>query len=310
MAAGARALAAAGADTVVACPGWEVDAEGSPRLSPVLAGAVRWGSASSYVGKSQLWRLQLALQPAIGDTMLSMTLRTLAGLRFPGLEYTVQLDASRLSLRLQAFRANPRLPGVRAPVEEPLDIPVNIQPVAADVPEFGLRRGDLVATYQVDPPPTPVFDAATWDYAGVFAATPESLRSWCTRKAVIIYDARADIDRHDHPDGRHLPGSFAHATGLEQLLRHDAVQAPSTAATWLLAALGAIVALPLVSRGPARGAVSAALAVVAVMLLCLLAYRIFHTLVSPIAPALALLLCAGIVLSLPRPRPPTTRSLT
>ncbi len=302
-AASARALAAAGTDAVVGYPGVEFSADGLPQLSPEIARAARWGSLAGVANGSAPWRLFLAVKRGDEEPRMSIALRALLSASHPGMDAWVELDAGAEEVRLRAKRPSSTLPGAGEYVGLPIVIPLSVR-TWDERPIAGIRQGDLVAAYQVDPPPTEVFERATTPYPEALSAEPARLQSLFAGKIVVVYDGRAGVDRVGHPSGRTLPGAYAHAAGLEQLVRGDAVRTPGVTLTWVLtlaASAAGGLALAIGRRGVMRWANP--LVVLALILpLCLAAYSISHLLISPFVPALAMILAAALCAALPPAR--------
>ena len=116
----------------------------------------------------------------------------------------------------------------------------------------GLKQDDTVGYFYLDMPSNGVLAASTINYEDVFAADDHQLRDWFRGKAIIVSNFREESDYFDHPDGRRIPGAYAHAVGVLSLLRKVSIKLPRRLETFVLPGVGAIVGFVVAFAMPRR----------------------------------------------------------
>ncbi len=294
--AGARALRETGIPVVVPVPDWERDASGMPALSPVIAPAVRWGTAAADLSGRTAWRVHVVHQRKSEEARMSLSLAALAASRHPESEVDIVLELDTEALELRYWRRHPEVPQARQWLGSAERVPLSrlrLEPEAIE--NQGIEAGDIVGHLVLDLPANEVFDAGTVKYEDVFSAPPADLRTWFSGRTVVIGNFLPGVDRHMTPDGRELGGCHAQLVAINALLQSKIIRlarAREISAILLLCVFGgAAVYLSLRNRRVAMGAVISA-SILMLIAASVVAYRVNGYLCPPVAPALALLLGA------------------
>jgi len=235
------ALREAGIDVVVGARTWDAAATGGGtaadpderfpgQLSSLLRPQVQIGCYAIDAAGDSPWSLQLTVRHPGGEPLPSLALQTLSSYRRPGHAARIALDAGMQYLELTLASGTAGAAATPpAQTRQPALQPVQLTDVtvARDEPGFGLDKTDNIGSYALEIPPTPVLEASTIDYAQALTASPEQLRSWFDGKVALIGDVRRDKDGpFPHPDGRRLPGIYAHAVGIDSLLSSRPILRP------------------------------------------------------------------------------------
>ncbi len=228
-AAGARALRSAGAEVVVAVPRWWLAEEAQPEISPVIAPEVRVGCYVAGRGPAAAWRLQMAARRGWADPQPSLALAALAACRHPEWRVDYALDLAGEAAVLSYWRPDPAAPHRKQRMGGDERVALSYVRQEDDgsgafSADLGLTSTDTLGCLVTPIPPDDVYAAATIEYADLFALSDDALRERVAGKAILFADLRPGVDRHGHPDGRTLPGVYAHASGLEALLTQTTVR--------------------------------------------------------------------------------------
>lgn len=294
---GMRALHAANIPVVVSTPGWADRETGFPWLSPIMLPYTRWGSITGEFSPQRPWKLELALQRGRRDPERSLVLESYLAARHPNADASLGLipDRHRLEIR---YRRNPgQNPRVTRWMGKPETLAVSdIYIQREDQPEFNVYRDDMLARLFLTMPPDEILHAATIAYQKVFDAPDEQLHDWFAGRVVLVADIRSGVDRHELGDGRSLSGCYAHAVGLEALMRNTHLRESVSVNAWLLFAVcaaGVVLGL----RPPRWRVLRWSLLIVASALTvaaCLWLFASQMTIVNPLALVLGLWLAVAL----------------
>ncbi|MCP3903871.1 MAG: hypothetical protein GY715_09570 [Planctomycetes bacterium] len=304
---GVRALREREIDVVVAVSEWQRDDHGLPDTSAsILASGVRWGSTTGLYNATGPWSLDLLVDRGQRDPMPSLALAAHAALRWPGADVALELDREWGIAEITFSRESPVVPRAKRIIGEPERIELSgIHTEPRTDAHLGLERGDVVGSYVLDVPGDAELSAITIEYADAMGATDVQLRDWLAERAVVIGNARGDVDLHAYDGQRRIYGCYAHAVGIDALGRGATVRFPRPwqIITVLLAGavIGGLVAVGM--RGSAwrrllvLGVVAAAGALVSII-----AYREAAYLFNPVIPILAMFVAAELAARIVRLR--------
>ncbi len=226
---GAMALRDAGADVIVNVTEWPLQGLSAAKLSRTIAPHVRWGRPVAGLTKESPWHLVLFMQRGLAEPLPSMALTTLAACRHPDAEPAFRIDESNEAVEVLYYKAEPAVPQSRILLEQSDHVDLTyLKSVPADTPEMGLKAGDRVGYFVLPMPDDHAFAATTTEYSKVFSIKAGELDDLFRGKVIVIGDMHGRTDRHSHPDGRTLPGCYAHAVGIDMMLRSMAVDRPHT----------------------------------------------------------------------------------
>ncbi len=299
--AGIESLLAARTRVVLGVGTWDMDAAGAPALSPGLAAipGVWWGGCT--YSKDPQMSLDAAVRADPAAPVPSLALLGAALSRRYAEEFTVSMDPVRDEVRFHRWRPHPVIPNARAPDGAPETWRVtSVQREVLDstAGETGVQRGAYLALCTVPIPENKAFAGDSIGYAEAFLAPPESLRSLCRDRIVLIGDKRAASgDFVNLPDGRRVWGCHLQATGIAALLSGRYAKVPHTGASFALTGAGAVFGVLFAIAATNRGWVLAILLVAggaAAVILSLVVYRYWLVLANPTIPILAMVLAGGV----------------
>lgn len=234
---GVKALRAAGIAMVVPIKQWWL-AGGAPQgLSGNLAPLVRWGCATGYFSEKAPWTMNLAAQRGHAEPLPSLALAALAAARRPDLEYRLSFDTDSSAVHVAYWKADPSVPQARQWLGSD---PVTLSALGPENREMGqgLRKQDTLGNYLVVVPGDDGLRVSTIEYADVLRADEGRARSQLEGMVVLLGDLRSGVDLHRHPDGRTLPGCYAHAAVIDRLLDDSSIRRPHEGGKWMLTILG------------------------------------------------------------------------
>lgn len=289
---GVRALKEAGVEVTVGVRTWWLGEQKLPRMSKVIMPEVRWGAMTATLSADDPWGLDLVVQRGRTDPLPSLALAAVLSARQPGAEASFSLDRRTGMLEIRYWKPDPEIPRAKQWLARQHRIKLSaLQSEELGAPELGLQAGDTVGYFFLDVPDTNVLDASVIDYGRVFSADEAQLARWFGGKVVVVGDHRAGVDRYGHPDGRTLSGCYAHATGMDALLRAVSIRTPTTAQDYALtgaaALFGLLIAFNAASRRIGRWLALTALTA-AVCLASVWVYRESRLLYDPVVPIIAL----------------------
>ncbi len=230
---GVVALRNAGIEVVVNVIDWPLKELPPSRLSPVIARNVRWGRPAIQTRSS--WALLLLLQRGLADPIPSMALTTLSAAREPFAIPDYHVDEKEEVLEILYWSPVPGMPQLKNPRDTSDRIKLSyVRSVPDDTPEMGLYADDRIAYFVLPMPTDDLLAASTLDYRDVFQYSADELKETLRGKVVVIGDMTGKTDRHRYSDGRSLPGCYAHAVGIDMMLRSRSVVRPRAAIRWLL----------------------------------------------------------------------------
>jgi tRNA A-37 threonylcarbamoyl transferase component Bud32 len=291
-AAGVKALTDAGTGAAVGIPTWELNERGEPvRISRAIFDShALWGGVTLERPTSSFAKMHLITQHAGSAPIISLSLAALALWNHPATEPLAELDRDRAQITM---RFRPRGSSMQAlPAGERITLTGVRQPgPAADYAIDGFNADSWIGDYIAPLPDDLALDRITMTYQDVARLTQAELESWARGRLVIVGDFRTDghgdyMDRHWTDDGtRQLFGSHLHAVVIDSLMRSaQPIRYPRDA--WyntviaVAAALGVILALAAVGSRVRRFAL-AAVAMLAIIVLCVLAGRLAGVICNP-----------------------------
>lgn len=238
---GADALHDAGAEVMVNVTEWPLQGLSKARLSRTIAPHVRWGRPVAGLTSQSPWHLVLFMQRGLAEPLPSLVLTTLAACRHPDAEPAYRIDDANEAVEILYYKAEQGVPRSKILLgpSDHVDL-TYLKSAPADTPAMGLMAGDRVGYFVVPMPDSDVLASATIEYNTIFSTPPETLDDLLRGKVVVIGDLHGKTDRYVHPDGRTLPGCYAHAVGIDMLLRSMSVEHPDAAARWTLTACGGL----------------------------------------------------------------------
>jgi hypothetical protein len=261
----------------------------------------RFACSSLSMGDGSLFLTTVARRGS--DTpVASLPLRLFAQMRRPGASFDLLFHDDPCGVDLSYRLADSDVPGLRRAVGEPdLVRLTSVQPAMKADEKLGIQATDTLGLYKIEVPSDAVLTANTEDIAWALSADPQTLRTWCSGRVIVIGDMRhstPDPDFASTPDGRKVGGTQILAAGIDQLLLNQAIVTPNayqrlwivTLATGIGAAIGSIYR----SRVGKRW-ISLVLVVVLAMIGCVLCYASFGLLCNPTSPVLGLVLAAEVV---------------
>jgi len=294
---GLQALDEAGVPVVVGLSRWELDSEGLPPVNPRFVRHVRWGGMSGDFDPRAPWRLDLAWHGSREPTLPSLSLAALAAFHMPDAWATYAIDKSSGEVEISFWKLNRDVPGARAQLGAPLRVRATRSGTQEAPNSLGIAQGDTLALLQVDLPPNDVLEAATIDFGDALASDAGSLAARVAGRVVLIGNQRAGVDRKDAPDGRRVPGFYAHAAGIQSLIDSVASQEPRPLVNAALFVKVSLVGGALAAAGlPGRlrvGVICLAFGIL-VTALCVGVYPAFNVVVNPLGPSAAAVL-SGIL---------------
>lgn len=226
---GADALRNADVPVVVGVPTWDLDGRVPLALSPVIARCVIPACIAAGLGSQAPWRLQLCAKRGPGNPQPSLALAAFAAFRNPQARAEFTLDVAERQIAILYYQSGAqtllprRLPAIdRVRLTHLL---TNDDGSGAHSAGFGLEASDTIGLSQIEVAPTAEFERITIEYAEVFAAGPAQLREWFAKRLVLCADMRSGVDLHAHPDGRTLPGCYAHIASLGGMLAGTPIRA-------------------------------------------------------------------------------------
>jgi hypothetical protein len=300
--AGVQKLNAAGADVIVGVPDWNWGPDEPPLLSREIAKVVRCGGISAGLSADAPWRLDLFVQRGKAEPIPSIALAAVASFRRPQLPVALKLHPrERLVIEIEYLRPNPSAPQSTLLREQGDAIRISHRASERTPrPEHGLRAGDVVGQYLLRVPPVEALEAATVPYEALFRDSDEKLRERFAGKLVVFGDARSvQPDHFDHPDHGTLPGCYAHATGMDAMLRSFTISAGLPAIYEWQRALAAVAGvLAVLAAGPSWWRRGAALAcvVAAIAILCFAVCRWLHFFFDPLVLIAGAAIAFGLML--------------
>jgi CHASE2 domain-containing sensor protein len=299
-ASGAKALRKAGARVLVTVVDWPLQGLPSALLSGKIAPYVRWGRPLANLDSESAWRLLLFMRRGVTDPLPSLALATLAASRQPDAEPLFTIHDVPEWMDISYWKPDPKVTGSKIWLESVDYVNLSfLKILPSDMTDHGLKKDDLVGYFVLLMPNKPVLDASTVEYEKVFTATPDELRGMFGGKVVVIGDMTGNTDRRPHPDGRMLPGCYAHAVGIDMLMRSTSIQRPRQTARFALinmgSALGCLIAL-LASRQRWRAHLLVVATAAAGFGTSLILVRVGNLAWNPLLPILAMLIAYGLSL--------------
>ncbi|CAN5616119.1 hypothetical protein BH09PLA1_BH09PLA1_26490 [soil metagenome] len=297
---GVLALKSAGKDVVVGTRSWAEYREGSqPPVSPVIAAHVKAGCMVAALGANAPWALDLVVLHRDSDPQPSLALAAVAQYRNPGSDLSLAFADFVETVRVRYHKGDAPAGGMKKVAGEPGQIELtNLREETVDVPTAGLNKGDSVGKYMIRLPSDRALADSSVELGKVMSANDSQLREWFESRAIVVADVRANRDGpFPAPDGRKLSGCFAHATGIDALLRDLSIRQLRLHEELLLAALcgAAGVAIASRSRRSVRWRLAAlAVSVVLIFAIAIAAYREASLLFDPFVYAMGLLVAFAI----------------
>ena len=222
-------IRASGAEVVVGAGDWRVDADGLPAVSRRVLARAGWGAFTANVDADVPWRTHITVTRSAADRAApSLALRAFGAVRHPGTEMDVRMDTDTGTAELRYWKPVAGVPSARTWVGERESVRLSgVRTLQDDEPGLGLVRGDEVGYLIVTVPEDPVLAGTTDQYSRVFAMSPQELRDRFGGCTVFVANIRAGTaDIHPHPGGRRLPGVWAQACAMDELLRGAATRLP------------------------------------------------------------------------------------
>lgn len=251
IAAGLDRLQAAGIDACKARVSWDLRPPPDPSAAPAFDSRVLTGSVMSGLSSLTMWRVELALAPRSGDVLPSLSLVGYASAMHPGRQFRYDLVPGAAEVTVRPGRYESDRTGLWIDEADPLVIRCTNVKRDPGSPELGISRGDLVAEFFFDLPPSPALDETTHDYAELLAAPVERLREWFGGRVVLLADMReASADYHATPDGRTLHGVWTHALAIDAMLGGRAIVMANWWQQWAAMLVAAMLGLSLAIWAP------------------------------------------------------------
>ncbi len=295
---GARALREAGAEVVVNVTVWPMKELPSSRLSRTIAQHVRWGWPGLWTPSS--WALLLFMQRGLADPLPSLALTTLTAARQPDANPDFHVDDGSESLEILYWTSDPDVPRLKVWEDSSDHVKLSyLRDVPDDTPAMGLKAGDRVGYFVLPMPHDDVLAASTINYDTVFSAAIDDLKNMLRDKVVVIGDIQGTTDRYPHPDGRTLPGCYAHAVGIDMLLQSISIDRPRGTARVALTLGGGLVGcliVTLASRRRWRAYLLVAAAAAAGFGASLVMARLANMVWNPLLPILAMVIAGEMSL--------------
>jgi predicted Ser/Thr protein kinase len=295
---GIRAIRARGRDVIVSVGGWKLGQTELPAFSPGILEEVKWAAATGDFSSDLPWSLDLFIERPPGPPVPALALMAVAADLNPGAEMHLQRDGRTQAAMLNFWRPDRAAPLAKQWVVGPTVHFTGCWALPEDDDTQGLRQGDRVGEYLVTIPADDVLKRCTLEYQDVFVAHRDRLRTWFRKRIVLLADLREDFDRYPYPDGRFLPGVYAHAVAIGSLKQDIAIRAPTNTEGWAVIALAVLAggsAAYVLYRSKVRLVIALALLVPAMILAGVGAFQQVQYLVNPIVPASATLLSAALV---------------
>jgi tRNA A-37 threonylcarbamoyl transferase component Bud32 len=241
-----------GLPVVVGQKAWDSPTQaGRELISPNLAPQVRRGGMTGQFTGDEPWYLDLAVQKPGADAVPSLSLVAVAAFYHPDMDLSLELReiVNKVDLRYSKLDAvtNGRTWLSRA---APVSLTV-LRQEDTNSPVTSVEAGDWVGSYLVRVPRDEAMAKSTVDYVEVLKADAQTLRSWFDGKVALVGDVQQGHDAvFPYPDGRALPGCYAHATAIDAILSATPVRlAPGFFTTYSAAVGGALLSVLTVRIG-------------------------------------------------------------
>jgi len=231
-----RELRSRGVGVVLVCPSWTFGADGTPGIVPEFA-KVAWAAPpSGGFGVSDLWNMDLVLDRKGTEAVPGFSLLVFAACREPEAEVGVSVQSGIAEIRY--FKPDTQR---RATLRAPDRLKYSgVNNVEKQDEERGLVAGDVLPGSQI-PLPVKALEGITMTLQRFFALSEQELRREMSGRVVLIGNASvAGNDIQVSPTGLRVPGVWAHAAVVQQMLRNEIVDSPNMDVRWSIAAVMAM----------------------------------------------------------------------
>lgn len=312
---GIRALRAAGTEVVLAVRYWELDPLAKPQLTPALVKEARRGCVEAHLQAEIPWQVALAVQRLPYAPRLSFATAIAGAFLHPDAELEVTINLDRFEFTGKFSRLEPASRQRRYLESGDIRLKLtgaNRETGSADAGVTDIQADDIEGRLVFRLRDRAQYADVTYDYAHVYAASPDQLRAWFKDKAVLIADLRREPETNapdwaESEDGPR-PKVYVHADALETLLESATNPAGVTIPRgalfnprshqqygWIL--VGVLVGTVLGRRWCDRGAVRAGgllVAGAALTVAGLTALRSFQAILNPAFPILGAFLASEL----------------
>ena len=286
-----------GLHVVVGQKVWDSPAELRNVISPNLAPYVRRGGMTGQFSGEEPWFVDLVVQKRGAEPIPSLSLLAVAAFQHPDMELSLRLNELAGAVELRYFKTDPASGGRIWPSRMSQVVLTVVQWVNETSPVTSIENGDLVGSYLVRVPEPDAMAQSVVDYADVFKADPQTLRSWFDGKVALIADVQLGHDKVlPYPGLKSpVPVCYSHAAAIDAVLAGRAVRVGWDALLrYAATAVGALLSAVTIRVGRGKRAIVLASCLLLIGLAAVWLYVKLDYLVQPFVPALGLL--AGFLL--------------
>lgn len=297
--AGVLAMNNAGIPVVVAVDPWPRSGINDADLTPALSDIVIPGGITLDNREGTMnWLTHVACAPHGSPfAMPGLSLSAFSLFHQPTWIPTFTLDASTAEVEIRFSR--PRRNAWVTVMDGPRPITITCSRVHdSPMKNFGLEPGDQLLGVEIAIPPHVIIDEATRSLQNITSASAADLKAWIDGKVLIFGDTRTNMDRHQAPGGREIPGVYGHALAINAMLQGTFLRTPPPAMWSLITFLGAFLGAAAILL-PSKRFPDSIYLVTLLLFSCIacisLAYYVFDWTVDPFVQIMAVL--AGSLLA-------------
>lgn len=203
---------------------WLRTREGDDYAPAMLSAASQVAPGTGSFYSDSPWKADIAARLGDGFLLPSLSLATFARVRHADVHLSLSADLDKQAVHVRRWK--PAAGGEPEQVGPMLSVPISGwtkgDEMAAAV---GLSQGDHVAQVLLTVPPDDVLDSISIRYDDVLdpdgGFDPDSVRD----RVVLIGRTDDMLDIKQYPDGRAIPGVYAHAVAIDGLQRNVVTRA-------------------------------------------------------------------------------------